>query len=303
MNALSESDIPGNLIRRGKVRDLYDLGDRLLLVASDRLSAFDWVLPTGIPDKGRVLTALSVWWFDQLDVANHLISTAVDETGLDLTPEQSTELAGRIMIVRKTQVVPFECVVRGYLAGSGWKDYRATQSICGNPLPPGLEEAAQIEPIFTPATKSDHGHDENTTFEVMAQAIGVELAERLRDDSLHIYRKAAEIAQSGVTRGRRPNLILADTKFEWGLDAVTGEVLLIDEVLTPDSSRYWDAPQYRVGRSPASFDKQFVRDWLERSGWDKASPPPPLPADVVAQTRKKYVECFERLTGQSFPWK
>ncbi len=298
-----EIEIPGKLLRRGKVRDLYNLGDRLLLVASDRISAFDWVLPTAIPDKGRVLTALSLWWFERLGVAHHVISSSIDDTGLDLTPEQSTQLAGRVMVVRKTKVVPFECVVRGYLAGSGWKDYRATGSICGIELPAGLQEAARIEPIFTPATKADAGHDENTTFESMAAAVGESLAAQLRDSSLRIYRQAAETAQFGTGRNRAPNLILADTKFEWGIDEVSGEVLLIDEVLTPDSSRYWDAPQYRVGRSPASFDKQFVRDWLERSGWDKASPAPALPAEVVARTRAKYVECYERLTGQSFPWK
>jgi phosphoribosylaminoimidazole-succinocarboxamide synthase len=305
VSALLQSNLKELPVRRGKVRDVYDLGDRLLLVATDRLSAFDWVLPTGIPDKGRVLTALSAWWFERLKVPNHLLSLAITDLSLDLTPEQNTELAGRVMIVRKTRVVPFECVVRGYVAGSAWKDYRASGGICGIRLPTGLSEAEAIEPIFTPATKAESGHDENVSFDTMAELIGQDLANRLREESLRIYREAAAFARLGATpgRGRSPNLILADTKLEWGIEEPSGSLLLIDEVLTPDSSRYWDTALYRVGRSPASFDKQFVRDWLERSGWDKASPPPALPVDIVARTRAKYIECYERLTGQMFPWK
>ena len=200
------------------------------------------------------------------------------------------------MLVRKARVVPFECVVRGYLSGSGWKEYRSTGSVCGIKLPKGLVESDRIEPIFTPATKAETGHDENVSFDVMASAVGSEIAETLRSLSLEVYRSAAE-------RGLERGLILADTKFEWGFDDRTGELLLVDEVLTPDSSRYWDLKTYQPGGSQPSFDKQFVRDWLERSGWDKASPPPPLPDDVVAGTRARYVEAFERLVGRPFPWK
>lgn len=295
--------MPNRTPRRGKVRDVYDLGDRLLLVATDRVSAFDWVLPTGIPDKGRVLTGISAWWFERVGVPNHLISTAIDDLDIEMPVETRTALAGRIMIVRKAKVVPFECVVRGYLAGSGWKDYQVTGHVCGHKLPRGLREADRIEPIFTPATKAAQGHDQNVDFATMAAALGNELAERLGEASLAIYRQTAEVALRGAGRGRAPGLILADTKFEWGIDETSGELLLVDEVLTPDSSRFWDAAHYRPGSSPASFDKQFVRDWLERSGWDKASPPPALPGDIVGRTRSKYIECYERLTGHAFAWK
>jgi phosphoribosylaminoimidazole-succinocarboxamide synthase len=282
--------------RRGKVRDIYDLGEKLLLVATDRISAFDWVLPDGIPDKGRVLTGLSVYWFELLKVPNHLISTEVNDAGIDLAPEQRAALEGRVMVVRKARVIPFECVVRGYLAGSAWKEYRSTGAVCGTPLPSSLVESDAIEPIFTPATKAEVGHDENVSFDTMASAIGTELAGTVQSMSLEVYEKAAKHAAG---RG----LILADTKFEWGLDAETGELLLVDEVLTPDSSRYWSRDDYRPGGPQPSFDKQFVRDWLESSGWDKASPPPSLPPDVVEKTRGKYVDAFERLTGREFPWK
>ena len=293
--ALLETNLAGLPVRRGKVRDVYDLGgDRLLFVATDRISAFDWVLPNGIPDKGRVLTALSAYWFRRLDVANHLISTSIDDAGLDLTPDEAKALRGRSMIVRKLRVVPFECVVRGYLSGSGWKEYRASGTVCGERLRPGLVESAAIDPpIFTPATKAESGHDENVPFaQMLAQ---IPHAARLKALSLQVYQSAAVEA---LAKG----LILADTKFEWGLNA-SGEPVLADEVLTPDSSRYWPADSYQPGGPQPSFDKQYVRDWLETTGWDKASPPPPLPDDVVAQTRQKYVQAFELLTGQSFPWK
>ena len=279
--------------RRGKVRDVYDLGDRLLLVATDRISAFDWVMPNGIPDKGRVLTALSLFWFGRIEVPNHLLSCDAAEAGIDLSARERESLAGRSMVVKKARVVPFECVVRGYLAGSGWKEYRATKSVCGIALPAGLVESQQIDPVFTPATKAETGHDENVSFATMANAVGKEVAERLQSKSLEVYRFGAELAN-------RRGLILADTKFEWGFDEQTGELLLVDEVLTPDSSRYWSLESYRPGGPQPSFDKQFVRDWLETSGWDKSSPPPELPTDVVAGTRARYVEAYERLTDEKF---
>ncbi len=295
--ALLETDLGSGAFpkRRGKVRDVYDLGDRLLLVATDRISAFDWVLPTGIPDKGRVLTGLSAFWFDRLQVESHLISTALDDVKLDLPPDERRPLEGRTMLVRKANVVPFECVVRGYLSGSAWKEYRATGTVCGLALPRGLVESDRIDPIFTPATKAATGHDENVSFETMASTIGKEVANTLKSMSLEVYAQAADYS---AARG----LILADTKFEWGFDDQTGELLLVDEALTPDSSRYWSRESYCPGGPQPSFDKQFVRDWLEASGWDKSSPPPALPDEVVAMTRAKYVEAFERLTGRSFPW-
>jgi phosphoribosylaminoimidazole-succinocarboxamide synthase len=306
--ALLETSLKGLPKRRGKVRDVYDLGDgRLLIVATDRISAFDWVLPNGIPDKGRVLTQLSAFWFRRLRedgrirAADHLLSTDPADAGLDLDAATRAELAGRSMIVRKAEVIPFECVVRGYLSGSGWKEYQRGGTVCGEPLPAGLVESARLDPpIFTPATKAESGHDENVSFARMAGALGSsELAETIRQISLAAYAMAREYAES---RG----LILADTKFELGwLPGETGARRLgfVDEVLTPDSSRYWPADSYRPGGSQPSFDKQFVRDWLERSGWDKNSPPPLLPDEVVAKTREKYVECYERLTGQPFPWR
>jgi phosphoribosylaminoimidazole-succinocarboxamide synthase len=294
--ALLETSLEGIPRRRGKVRDVYDLGDRLLLVATDRISAFDWVLPTAIPDKGRVLTALSAFWFEFLDVPNHLISMAIEDVKFDLEPDLRELLRGRSMLVRKARVVPFECVVRGYLSGSGWKEYRESGAVCGIDLPARLVESDRIDPIFTPATKAESGHDENVSLDVMASAVGSEVAATLRLLSLEVYRAAAARA---LERG----LILADTKFEWGFDDRTGELLLVDEVLTPDSSRYWDLNSYRPGGPQPSFDKQFVRDWLETTGWDKSSPPPELPGEVVAGTRARYIEAFERLTGREFPWK
>jgi phosphoribosylaminoimidazole-succinocarboxamide synthase len=294
-DALLETSLEGLPARRGKVRDVYDLGDdRLLFIATDRISAFDWVMPVGIPDKGRVLTGLSLFWFRKLDVRNHLISAEIDDAGLNRSVDVRESLLGRSMIVRKLQVVPFECVVRGYLSGSGWKVYRASGSVCGIKLPPGLIESDRLHPpIFTPATKAETGHDENVPFARMAEVVAE--AKELRRLSLKMYDSASNYARS-------KGLILADTKFEWGVDDERVPVL-VDEALTPDSSRYWPADRYKPGGPQPSFDKQFVRDWLESTGWDKASPPPALPEDVVARTREKYIEAYETLTGQPFLWK
>jgi phosphoribosylaminoimidazole-succinocarboxamide synthase len=294
MTLLETNLWPGAVLRRrGKVRDVYDLGDRMLLVATDRISAFDCVLPTAIPDKGRVLTGLSAYWFKHLHVPHHLISADVDTMDLELSAAERDALRGRTMLAKKVRIAPFECVVRGYLAGSGWKEYRSTGSACGIRLPSGLVEGSRIEPIFTPATKAESGHDENVSFQAMADAVGAEVAETLQSMSLEVYTRAAEHAS-------KCGLILADTKFEWGFDERTGELLLADEVLTPDSSRYWAWNAHHPGGPQPSFDKQFVRDWLETTGWDKASPPPALPDEVVAKTREKYVEAYERLTGRAF---
>jgi len=291
--ALIESSLPGIPVRRGKVRDVYDFGDRLLIVASDRISAFDWVLPTGIPDKGRVLTQLSEMWFGRLSTPNHLLSMNPEDIPLPAGADREV-LAGRSMVVRKTTVFPVECVVRGYLSGSGWKEYQKSGAVCGIPLPPGLRESDRLpEPIFTPATKEESGHDINIPFQRMCEIVGSYSAGELRRRSLDIYAQAAEYAAS---RG----IIIADTKFEFGETA--GEIILIDEVLTPDSSRFWPADRYEPGRAQPSFDKQFVRDWLETTGWDKNSPPPALPDDVVTKTRAKYIEAYERLTGAKFAW-
>jgi phosphoribosylaminoimidazole-succinocarboxamide synthase len=290
---LLQSQVAGYPCRRGKVRDVYDLGDRLVIVATDRISAFDWVLPTPIPDKGRVLTALTRLWLDFLKVPNHYLGMDLNAMGSAFAA-QDGQLAGRSMLVRKTEVVPVECVVRGYLAGSGWKEYGQGRTVCGVSLPAGLRESEQLpEPIFTPATKEESGHDINISFEQMAAVTGPAVANELRRRSIDVYRRAADYAR---TRG----IIIADTKFEWGR-LPDGTVILIDEVLTPDSSRFWPVDQYRPGGSPPSFDKQFVRDWLETTGWDKNSPPPPLPADVVAHTREKYLEAYEKLSGHKLP--
>ena len=288
-----ETHLPGLPVRRGKVRDIYDLGDHLLLVSTDRISAFDWVLPTGIPDKGRVLTQIAAFWFAVLEVPHHLVSIDIDRAGPYLPSGiDRSLLAGRSSLVRKTEVVPIECVVRGYLAGSGWNEYQQSGTICGIELPAGLAESAQLpEPIFTPATKAETGHDENISFERMVELVGAEMAEELRRRSVEIFNRGADYA-------RQRGLLIADTKFEWG--RADGGLILIDEVLTPDSSRFWPADQYEPGHSQPSFDKQFVRDWLSGTDWDKNSPPPPLPDDVVAKTRQKYVEAFERLTGKEF---
>jgi len=287
---LLQSQVPGYPCRRGKVRDVYDLSDCLAIVATDRISAFDWVLPTGIPDKGRILTGLTLFWLKHLAVANHLLTTDLQQMPAPFAA-QADMLEGRTMLVRKARVVPIECVVRGYLAGSGWKEYRQSSKVCGIPLPAGLRESQQLpEPIFTPSTKEETGHDQNITLEQMVQVTGPSVGEELRRRSIDIYRRAAEYAR---TKG----IIIADTKFEWG-KLPNGELILIDEVLTPDSSRFWPLDQVQPGKSPPSFDKQFVRDWLETTGWDKNSPPPELPADVVARTRAKYLEAYEKLTGK-----
>jgi phosphoribosylaminoimidazole-succinocarboxamide synthase len=278
MSALLETHFDLPLFARGKVRDTYELPDgRLLMVATDRISAFDHVLPTGIPDRGSVLTQLSIFWFQRTGhlQENHLVKPGDD---------------GRSMVVRRAQRIDFECVVRGYLAGSAWSEYRRQGTMAGEPLPAGLRQSEKLpEPIFTPATKAESGHDENISFSKMSAELGGELTEKLRDASLRLYGFGAEYAQ-------RAGLILADTKFEFGL--IDGRLVLIDEALTPDSSRYWDAEQYRVGTAPESFDKQFVRDWLEESGWDKESAPPPLPDDIVEQTRQRYLTAYERLVGE-----
>jgi len=289
-----QTDLPGLPVRRGKVRDVYDLGDRLLLVGTDRISAFDWVLPSAIPDKGRILTQLSAFWFRWLDVPHHLISTDLEDIRPYLPPGVDTApLEGRVSLCKKAEVVPIECVVRGYLAGSGWKEYQQSGTVCGIRLPAGLVESSRLpEPIFTPATKAATGHDENITFHQMVDRVGRETAELLRQRSLEIFQKGAEYA---LQRG----IIIADTKFEFGW--CDGQLILIDEVLTPDSSRFWPADQYQPGRSQPSFDKQFVRDWLSSTRWDKNSPPPPLPDEVIQKTREKYLEAYERLTGQKFP--
>jgi phosphoribosylaminoimidazole-succinocarboxamide synthase len=274
---------------RGKVRDIYDLGEKLLIVATDRLSAFDVILPTPIPDKGRVLTQLSLFWFDLLKdvIPNHVLSATEFPARFDNFKE---ELAGRSMVVRKTKPLPVECVVRGYISGSGWKDYRVTGRICGIGLPRGLFESDRLaEPIFTPATKAESGHDENISFEQAASLISKELAERVRTVSMELYRRAAAYAEP---RG----IIVADTKFEFGL--LNGELMWIDEALTPDSSRFWPAAHYSPGGPQPSFDKQFVRDYLERMQWPKTPPGPELPPEVVSATRDKYREAYRILTGR-----
>jgi phosphoribosylaminoimidazole-succinocarboxamide synthase len=293
MRVVRETNFAGiSPAARGKVRDIYDLGDKLLIVASDRLSAFDVVLPTGIPDKGRVLTQLSLFWFDLLHdvIPNHVLSATEFPAAFDAYRD---DLAGRSMVVRKTQPLPIECVVRGYVSGSGWKDYRSTGKICGIALPAGLRESDRLpEPIFTPATKAVSGHDENISFEQAASLVGKELAERVRSVSIEIYRRAAAYAEP---RG----ILVADTKFEFGLlPNAPDDLIWIDEALTPDSSRFWSANEYQPGGPQPSFDKQFVRDYLERIQWPKTPPGPELPADVVAATRAKYREAFRILAGR-----
>lgn len=289
--AVSRTEFPGLKLRgRGKVRDIYEVGDRLLIVATDRLSAFDVVLPTPIPDKGRVLTQLSLFWFEKLaDIVPHHVIAAKGFTG-ELAAYASV-LEGRAMLVRRTEPVPIECVVRGYISGSGWKDYQKTGAVCGIALPAGLREADRLsEPIFTPATKATTGHDENISFEQAAATVGRPLAERLRDTSIAIYKRAAAHA---AERG----IIIADTKFEFGL--IGNDLIWIDEALTPDSSRFWPADRYAPGKAQPSFDKQYVRDYLERISWTKQPPAPALPPDVVAGTRDKYREAYRCITGHS----
>ena len=283
MPALLQSQIPDYPVRRGKVRDVYDLGDLLAIVATDRISAFDWIMPTPIPGKGELLTAMAKFWFELLNEPNHTIANAVLPPGFEIH-------AARTMVVAKAKVVPFECVARGYLAGSGWKEYRSHGTVCGLKLPNGLREADKLpEPIFTPATKAESGHDENVSFETMAETVGLKLAEELRERTLRVYFTAADYSEK---RG----ILLADTKLEWGHHQ-NGELILVDEVLTPDSSRFWPAESWKSGANPPSFDKQYLRDWLETTGWDKASEPPELPAEVVERTAAKYREAWGRLAG------
>ena len=290
---LLQLDLPGvKKVKSGKVREMFDLGDRLLIVATDRISAFDCVMPNGIPRKGEVLTQLSFFWFDLVLplVANHLAAGAGDPLPPELR-KFSEELAGRSMVVKKAQPLPIECVVRGYLTGSGWKDYQKTGCVCGIKLPTELRNSCQLPaPVFTPATKAESGHDENISFEEACRIVGADVAEKARDLTLKVYCFAAEFA---LKRG----IIIADTKLEFGLHE--GNLILIDEVLTPDSSRFWPAAQYEPGRNQPSFDKQFVRDYLETLSWNKQPPAPALPPEVVAKTTEKYLEAFQRLTGRA----
>jgi phosphoribosylaminoimidazole-succinocarboxamide synthase len=291
--AVHQTEIPGaTLLGRGKVRDIYDLGDRLLIVATDRLSAFDFVLPNPIPDKGKVLNQISWFWFQRFAklIPNHVISIDVDEFPAPFSALED-QLGGRSTLARKLQMLPVECVARGYLAGSGWKEYREQGTVCGIKLPAGLEESSQLpEPIFTPATKAEGGeHDENISFARSAEIVGAEVAAELRERTLELYSVASDYARS---RG----IIIADTKFEFGMDR-TGMLVLADEVLTPDSSRFWPADRYEPGRGQPSFDKQFVRDYLEKIGWNKQPPVPELPDEVVQGTRERYLEIFRILSG------
>lgn len=290
--ALLQSDLPFP-VRRGKVRDVYDVGDELLIVATDRISAFDCVMPNGIPDKGVILTALSLFWFERFasDFENHLIATDVDQYPAELQPF-AEQIWGRSMLVKKASVVPIECVARGYLAGSGWKEYQTSGKVCGVPLPPGMRQCDRLQqPIFTPATKEESGHDLNISFDEAAARVGESLASELRDRTLSLYASAADYA---LSRG----IIIADTKFEFGL-LPDGRVILVDEVLTPDSSRFWPLEGYAPGRDQPSFDKQFVRNYLEGLTWDKTPPAPELPEDVVQGTRQRYLDAYERLTGRT----
>lgn len=292
---LRQIDIPSlKRFRRGKVRDSYDLGDRLLMVATDRISAFDVILPDAVPDKGRVLTMLSAWWFRQTEaiVPNHLLSTNVDDLPESVQPYREV-LRDRFMLVRKAERIDIECVVRGYLAGSGWAEYQRGGSVCGEPLPAGLRESDKLpQPIFTPAAKVDAGHDENISFAEVERRVGGEIARRLRDASMALYTFAER-------KARQQGIIIADTKFEFGL--IDRQLTVIDEMLTPDSSRFWDASLYEPGRAQDSLDKQPIRDWLEASGWDKTPPGPPLPAVVIEATTRRYRTAYERLTQMEFP--
>ena len=289
--AVTETNLPGiNLIHRGKVRDTYDLGDSLLMVATDRISAFDWVLPTPIPDKGKVLSQISVFWFEKLAdiVPNHFITDDINNYS-HLLP-YSDVLRGRSMIVKKANRIDYECVVRGYITGSGWAEYKKQGTVAGKPMPEGLRDGDKLpEPIFTPARKNEEGHDENITYEILESEVGSDLASQLRDISIQLYQAGRDYAE---TRG----VIIADTKFEFGF--VDGQLTLIDELLTPDSSRFWLESEYRPGESLPSLDKQYVRDWLTQSGWDKNSQPPELPDEVVEATRQRYLEAYRMLTGK-----
>lgn len=290
--ALTKIEIPNTQSRSGKVREIFDAGDKLLFVASDRISAFDCVMPNGIPDKGSVLNMISKFWFERTGdvVKNHMLSTDVSEYPAPFN-EYKEELKGRSMLVKKTEVLPVECIVRGYLIGSGWKEYQKTGTIAGMPLREGYQMADKLdEPMFTPSTKAEQGlHDENISFDQMKEIVGEEKAEKLKEISLRLYKEAADYA---LTKG----IIIADTKFEFG--ELDGEIILIDEALTPDSSRFWPADSYEVGSSPLSYDKQFVRDYLETLDWNKTPPAPALPDEIITKSRDKYLEAYERLTGK-----
>lgn len=286
---VKETNIPGMTPKRGKVRDVYDFGDAVLLVSSDRISAFDWILPSCIPDKGKVLTQTAAFWFETLGVENHLITIDVEKVPFPAGVDRAV-FAGRSTYCKKTAVFPIECIVRGYITGSGWKEYQRCGEVCGIKLPAGLKESEKLaEPIFTPTTKAETGHDQNISFEEMEDLIGKDNARQLRDRSLDIYKRGAAYA---LERG----IIIADTKFEFG--QIDGKIILIDEVMTPDSSRFWPLDQYKPGQGQPSFDKQFVRDWLLASDWDRNSNPPELPTEIIEKTREKYVEAFERLSGR-----
>jgi phosphoribosylaminoimidazole-succinocarboxamide synthase len=289
---LLETSIPYlKLHNKGKVREIFEIDGNLLLVATDRISAFDVILPNGIPHKGKVLTQMSEFWFELIGelTENHLITTSIDEID-KITEEDRDLLRGRSMLVKKVEVIPVECIVRGYIAGSGWKDYKKNNAICGISLPGDLKESDKLpEPIFTPSTKAESGHDENISFEEAVNITGRELAEEIRQKSIAIYKKASEYA---LTKG----IIISDTKFEWG--KYGDKVILIDEVLTPDSSRFWPMESYSPGKPQPSFDKQFVRDYLESCGWDKNPPPPSLPEDIIRTTSEKYLEAYTKLTGK-----
>ena len=289
--AVLRTELPGVPLKaRGKVRDIYDVGDRLLIVATDRMSAFDYLLPDPIPDKGKVLNQISLFWFDRFAdlIPNHIVASDVGEFPEPLG-DHAAQLEGRSVLVRRLDMLPVECVARGYLAGSGWKEYREHGTVCGIRLPDGLEESSALpEPIFTPSTKAHDGHDENIPFSEVQRLIGSELAARIRDKTLALYGAGADYARD---RG----IIIADTKFEFGMDG--DELVLADEVLTPDSSRFWPAERYEAGRGQPSFDKQYVRDWLESSGWNKRPPVPTLPAEIVQGTRTRYLEIYRILTG------
>ncbi len=293
LKSLFESHIPGIPVRRGKVRDVYDLGEQLLIVASDRISAFDVILPTPIPDKGKILTELSNFWFHYFSphVRHHLLFERVAEFPRELAG-YADQLDGRAVLVKKTRVIPIECVVRGYLAGGGWKEYKKSGTVSGVKLPAGLQLCSKLpQPIFTPSTKAEHGHDESISFEVGVQMVGAAIMKYIRDRSLELYRLAASYA---LQRG----IIIADTKFEWGIVEGSKDPILIDEALTPDSSRFWPADDYVAGREQVSFDKQYVRNYLETLDWNKTPPGPELPETVVLNTRKKYMEACQRLAGK-----
>ena len=291
LNAVCSTSIPGMTPKKGKVRDVYDFGDSLLLVSTDRLSAFDFILPTGIPDKGKILNQMAAFWFEKLGVPNHFITTDVDEIPFPAGTDKA-QFAGRSTLCKKTRVIPIECVVRGYLAGSGWKEYQKSGTACGIQLPAGLRQCEKLaEPIFTPSTKAEEGHDEHISFERMADLVGESTAKTLRDRTIEIFSRGSQYA---LSRG----IIIADTKFEFGV--LGDEIILIDEVLTPDSSRFWPSNIYEPGRDQESFDKQFVRNWLLASDWDRQSTPPALPDDIVEKTREKYLEAFKKLTGRIF---